>query len=97
MFFELGFLQVVFEVDIDSMDIKCGGDFFFFQELDLIFFNSKTDIIVFSQDCFFVDGQEINKQCKVVRGGRRRLFVYLFVQRINYDAVFLIIVEVEVY
>lgn len=92
---ESGPLQVVPEVDIDSMDTKCGGDPSPSQESDPTSFNSKTDDTAFSQDCPSADGQEINKQCKVVRGGRRRSSVHPPVQRINYDAVPLTTAEVE--
>lgn len=92
---ESGPLQVVPEVDIDSMDTKCGGNPSPSQESDPTSFNSKTDDTAFSQDCPSADGQEINKQCKVVRGGRRRSSVHPPVQRINYDAVPLTTAEVE--
>lgn len=92
---ESGPLQVVPEVDIDSMDTKCGGDPSPSQESDPTSLNSKTDTTAFSQDCPSADGQEISKQCKVVRGGRRRSSVHPPVQRINYDAVPLTTAEVE--
>lgn len=92
---ESGPLQVVPEVDINSMDSKCGGDPSPSQESDATSFDSKMDAIAFSQEGPATDSLEISKQCKVVRGGRRRSSVHPPVQRINIDAVPLTTAEVE--
>ncbi|XP_061176770.1 uncharacterized protein LOC133185508 [Saccostrea echinata] len=95
---ESGPLQVVPEIDIvednPKVDTKC-GDQSSTQKTDTDSLHNKADDTVSNLGSVSSDSQEISKQSKAVRHGRRRSSVQPPVQRMNYDAVPLTMAEVE--
>lgn len=95
---ESGPLQVVPEIDIEidkpNQDAKC-GDQSRAQKTDTKSLHTKAEGITSSLGTLSADGQEVDKEAKAVRSGRRRSSVHPPVERINYDAVPLTTAEVE--